>query len=156
MNSVIYKFKKHWFVAMLVYSAAIIGATWRVADEILVKPRDYRISELQSEIDNKKLQIQAEENKKLKEPHSTSPQNQKVSSSPGAIQAGRDVIISENMISKEKLTANIDGLISLRKQGSDIFALSGIKTDEDLPEIKKLIIDWENRILSRVVLVIQQ
>lgn len=42
--------RNHWFVGILIISASCIGVTWKVLDELLVKPRDSEIKELKYKI----------------------------------------------------------------------------------------------------------
>lgn len=44
------KIKKHWLVSVLLICTAVSGATWKVLDEVLVRPREFRISTLEKKI----------------------------------------------------------------------------------------------------------
>jgi len=49
-------FPKHWLIQVIVFGSVCIGTTWKIADQILVKPRDYTIAQLREQI--KELQEQ--------------------------------------------------------------------------------------------------
>jgi len=45
-QSVVERFKENWFIAILLVCAAVAAATWKIADQLLVRPRDEEIARL--------------------------------------------------------------------------------------------------------------
>jgi hypothetical protein len=56
------RFKNHWFVSILVLCGAVVVATWGVAYEVLVSPRDFEIHKLEHEVAEKNTQAQTATN----------------------------------------------------------------------------------------------
>ncbi len=54
MGSVLDRFKQHWFVSIFLICVAVAVATWKVAQEALVAPRDFQITQLRHEIEKLK------------------------------------------------------------------------------------------------------
>ena len=44
------RFKEHWLVSLLVLCAGVAGATWMLALNLLVAPRDFEIARLEKEL----------------------------------------------------------------------------------------------------------
>lgn len=42
--------KKHWLISVVLICAAVSGSTWKVLDEVLVRPRDFRITTLEKQV----------------------------------------------------------------------------------------------------------
>ncbi len=51
------RFRKHWLVSLVIICAGIVGATWTVAVQILVGPRDFEIARRDAEITGLQKQI---------------------------------------------------------------------------------------------------
>lgn len=44
------KFKQHWFISLLLLCSGVAAATWKIAHELLVAPREYQIAQLKEEL----------------------------------------------------------------------------------------------------------
>ena len=52
------QFKRHWFVSILLLCCAVAVATWGLAYQLLVSPRDFEIHKLEREVAEKNTQPQ--------------------------------------------------------------------------------------------------
>lgn len=74
---------------------------------------------------------------------------QDLSNSPGAVQAGRDVNITNEGAGQSALP-NIDRLIALRQKGDELFASAKRLKSEDVPKIAAAVVAWEGDVEPEV------
>lgn len=55
--SILERLKQNWFISVLMVCAAVAGVTWKVAQEVLVSPRDFQIAQLKDEVQRAKTAL---------------------------------------------------------------------------------------------------
>lgn len=75
---------------------------------------------------------------------------QGISNSPGAVQAGRDVNVTNQGVAPPGPPPNIDHLIALRQKGDELFASAKRLKSEDVPKIAAAVVAWEGDVEPEV------
>lgn len=75
---------------------------------------------------------------------------QGISNSPGAVQAGRDVNVTNQGVAPSGPPANIDHLIALRQKGDDLFTSAKKLQSLDVPRIAAAVVAWERDVEPEV------
>lgn len=75
---------------------------------------------------------------------------QGISNSPGAVQAGRDVNVTNQGAAPSGPPANIDHLIALRQKGDDLFTSAKKLQSLDVPRIAAAVVAWERDVEPEV------
>ncbi len=116
--------KKHWFVSLVLICAAIVGATWTVAVQILVGPRDFEIARRDTEI--------ARLQKEIDDLRSKPP-----AAAFGMDQADRDItVLPQTGVSENSSVTTSDGVCSIQVvQVSGNTVVISVTTESSQPQI---------------------